>query len=214
MSAPQTPYSSAYWPCDTCNKASPGIPVTLPLICKQWTHFTSQRCHWRRIAQIGLYKTTQFNHHPLLSCPSSQSREKSTVNYYWPGSHVFLESRAVAMLHSALYLSCPAGTTTPSLHSSSLPTATDAHTHIDVCACAGLVWWSSASTMSLYGCMTHRPACPTGVDFHSWSSLLKHIFAPQSVSCPVTSCANLLSYSWHTCTVCPRGYAAHTLAYL
>lgn len=56
------------------------------------------------------------------------------MNYYQTGGHVFLESRAVAILHSALFLSCPAGTTTLSL----LPPAatTDTHTHIDVCACA------------------------------------------------------------------------------
>lgn len=132
---------------------------------------------------MGLWKTTQFNHHPLLSRLSSQSWEKSAVNYYRTGSHEFLESRAVAVLHSALYLSCPAGTTTSS--PLLLPT-TDAHTHVDVCACAGLVWLSSASAMPLYGCMTHRPACPTGVDFHSWSSLLKHIFPSANiVSCHV-----------------------------
>lgn len=40
--------------------------------------------------------------------------------------------------------------------------------------------------MPLYGCMTHRPACPTSVDFHSWSSLLKHVFPPASImSCHV-----------------------------
>lgn len=106
---------------------------------------------------------------------------KSTVNYNRTVSHVFLESLAVVMLHSSLFLSCPAGTTTQSL----LPPPTChrctlAHTHIDVCACAGLVWRSSAFTMPLYGCMTHRPACPTGMDFHSWSSL-KHIFPFTSI---------------------------------
>lgn len=77
----------------------------------------------------------------------------------------------------------------PSWHYHPTPltlTNTDAHTHIDVCACAGLLRWSSASTMPLYGCMTHRPVCPTRVDFHSWSSLVKHVFPTASImSCHV-----------------------------
>lgn len=82
---------------------------------------------------MGPYKTTQFNHRPLLSRQSSQSCEKSAVNYYWTGGHVFLESRAVAMLHSTLYLSCPAGTTTPSLPPP--PRHRCTHPHRRVCMC-------------------------------------------------------------------------------
>lgn len=48
-----------------------------------------------------------------LCCCSSQITEKSAVNYYWTDCHVFLESRAVAILLSALFLSCPAGISTP-----------------------------------------------------------------------------------------------------
>lgn len=129
------------------------------------------------------------------------------MNYNRSGSHVFPKSHAVAALNSALYLSCPAGSTI-----SSAPTPRHTHTHarrcehphtVDVCVHVQRpVWRSSASPMPLYGCMTHRPACPTRVDFHSWSSLLKHVLPPPHslwpVSRLVTSCAyDALPYTWH-----------------
>lgn len=147
--------------------------------------------YYRQMTQIRSYKAVHFNHHPLLTHQSSQSWEKSAVNYYWSVGHVFLESRTVAIPLSTLFLSCPAGTTILSLH----PTrphphhrCTHTHTDVDVCVCAGLVWWSSASTMPLYGGMTHGPACLTGVDFHSWSPLLKLIFPSANITSRHAQC--------------------------
>lgn len=53
--------------------------------------------------------------------------------------------------------------------------------------------------------MTHRPACPTSVDFHSWSSLLKHVFPSASVmSCHVFSLQAVLHLTYtvhmHICS--------------
>lgn len=76
----------------------------------------------------------------------------------------------------------------PSWHYHLINPHTPTHTHrcahphtVDVCVHVQRpVRRSSASPMPLYGCMTHRPACPTRVDFHSWSSLLKHVLHPPS----------------------------------
>lgn len=64
----------------------------------------------------------------------------------------------------------------------------------------GLVRWSSASSMPLYGCMTRRPACPTRVVFHSRSSLFKHVFPLAStMSCHILwqQAALYLTYTAH-----------------
>lgn len=109
---------------------------------------------------------------------------------------MFLESRAFAILHCTLFLSCPAGTTIPS-HLPPPQMHTHTHIHVDVCACAG----SSASTMPLYGCMTHRPACPTGVDFHSWSPLLRHIFPSADImSCHAKCLLSVLNLTYNMST--------------
>lgn len=95
----------------------------------------------------------------LLSHHSSQSWQKSRVNYYQTRGHVFSESRAIPILHSTLFLSCPAGTTTPSTLHTPPPRQPSpaagaapqmyAPTLTDVCECVRLVPWSPASTMPL-----------------------------------------------------------------
>lgn len=127
------------------------------------------------------------------------------MNYNRTGGHVLLKSHAVAALNSALYLSCPAGTT---ISSTPTPRHTRrcAHPHtVDVCVHVQRpVRRSSASPMPLYGCMTHRPACPTRVDFHSWISLLKHVLHPPSPP-PPTPLASIASCH----VLCLRRAALH-----
>lgn len=67
---------------------------------------------------------------PCQSPPSLISHHRTDRNpYYQSDGHVFLESRAAAIQHSALFLSCPAGTTTPSLLPPSTPIETCVHVH-------------------------------------------------------------------------------------
>lgn len=102
----------------------------------------------------------------------------------------------------------PPHPSTPPTITSSRSSTTDVRTHPN-----RRVWMCQAGTMvpclyyALVGLHGPQTTMPSGVDFHSWSPLLKHIFPSSNIaSCPAF-CSLLLLTKY---TVCSRGHAANT----